>query len=131
VPDKTVTTQEGEVPLGARTSSAPVQEVAFSSPTMEKEAADKLAAESAEIFRGEDWSDLPNYYCPLCNYATLDGDAAVISHGMDRHPGVDLVAAQEAKTKASVSEQDAATVEAEVAEDRPETAAEEQVVTNG
>jgi hypothetical protein len=124
VPGKTVTTQDGETPLGPQTSQAPATEVAYSSPSMEKEAADKLAAESAEIFRGEDWSGLPNYYCPLCNYATLDGDTAVISHGMDRHPGEDLVAAQEKKGE-EVSEEDKAAVEGEVAETRPETVAEE------
>jgi hypothetical protein len=125
VPEKTVTTQEGEVPIGARTSSAPAQEVAYSSPAMEKEAANKLAAESAEIFRGEDWGELPNFYCPLCNYATLDGDAAVISHGMDRHPGEDLVAIQATVEERDVSEEEKAAVEGEVAEERPETAAEE------
>jgi hypothetical protein len=102
---KTVTTQEGEVQLGARTSSAPAQDVAYPNAVMEKEAADKLAAESSEIFRGEDWGELPNFYCPLDNYATLDGDAAVLSHGADRHPGVDLVAAQEAKEKAATTEE--------------------------
>jgi hypothetical protein len=57
---------------------------------MAQEAAQKLADQAAEIFRGEDWSDLPNFYCPACGFATLDGDVAVFNHGLFRHPGVDL-----------------------------------------
>ena len=101
---KTVDTQEGSVPI-SRGMNVPtvvppvtteVQEVAYSSPYQEKlakEEAARLAGAAKEIFRGPDWSDLPNFYCPFCAFASLDGDAAVLAHGAFRHPGVDLVTA--------------------------------------
>lgn len=94
---KTVTTQEGPVELAtsAPTEAAPAAEVAYSSPLMAKlarEEAERKAKEPKDIFRGPDWSDLPNYFCPFegCRFATLAGDRAVIAHGVERHPGVDL-----------------------------------------
>lgn len=97
MPEKRVETQEGPVTLGAApgpTSAAPAYEYAYSSKEDErlaKEEADRLSNEAQGIFRGEDWAEgLPNYYCPLCPFATLDGDVAVLSHGAMRHPGVDL-----------------------------------------
>jgi len=96
VAGKTVETQEGTVTIGAQTpptEAPPETLIAYSSPYQEKlarEEAERLANVAKEIFRGEDWCELPNFYCPLCNYATLDGDLAVLSHGASRHPGVNL-----------------------------------------
>lgn len=97
MPDKTITTQEGEVQIGASAAAptvvGPDPNVAYSSAyegRMALERAQQLATEAREIFRGEDWSELPNFYCPLCSYATLDGDVVVFSHGAARHPGIDL-----------------------------------------
>ena len=96
MPEKVVATQEGSVTLTTEpTVAVPAMDVAYSSPYQERlareaEAAAAVEASPVRSFRGPDWSDLPNYYCPLCKYATLDGDLAVIAHGASRHPGVDL-----------------------------------------
>lgn len=94
---KTVDTQEGPVSLSAgdvpTAERPPVYETAYSSPyqeRLEREAAEALANEAKDVFRGEDWAELPNFYCPLCSFASLDGDVAVLSHGAQRHPGADL-----------------------------------------
>jgi len=95
---QSVTTQEGEVVIGTATSAPsvfPDPNVAYSSPYAEQLARaawelEQRESSPARSFRGPDWSDLPNYYCPLCNFATLDGNAAVMAHGTFAHPGVDL-----------------------------------------
>jgi hypothetical protein len=99
---KTIETQEGEVTLASPgdtpTEAAPEtpeypDNVAYSSVLdgiLAKEEAARKAAEPVDIFRTEDWSELPNFSCPACPFSTLDGDAAVLAHGAFRHPGVNL-----------------------------------------
>lgn len=90
---KTELTQEGEVALGASApppTGDPFENVAFSSPADEKAARAAYAEKAKEYFRGEDWAELPNYYCPVCPYASLEGDEAILAHGRFSHPGVNL-----------------------------------------
>lgn len=89
---ESIETQEGEVT--AKTPEPPsanvVGDVAYGNPLDAQAARERIAQLENPVFRGEDWSDLPNFYCPLCSYATLDGDDAVFAHGRFMHPGVNL-----------------------------------------
>jgi hypothetical protein len=83
-------TQEGTVAIGVTNVPVVVGDVAYGNPLDELNARRAADEAGGQVFRGEDWADLPNFYCPLCGYASLEGDLAVVTHGQYRHPGVDL-----------------------------------------
>ncbi len=87
---ETVETQEGAVAVGPPPTPTIIGDVAYGNPLDALAALEAQRALENPVFRGEDWCELPNFYCPVCGFATLEGDAAVIAHGVFRHPGVNL-----------------------------------------
>lgn len=55
--------------------------------TTRRRSARKLAPPSPdpETYQAGTWSGVPNFVCPYCPYATLDGTALVVAHIASEH----------------------------------------------